>query len=192
MEMGKKELPETTEILSRQMDKPLAADEAESDEQTPAVQGELINGVEYAKNTVDTNAKTIVKFFQSVLGQYRLSHRPLDTISDMNGVLKIEAMEKTQLRPSLSVTINGSSFPDWIIEVVSPDEEEMTYLMKTGIYAEVGVREYWIVDPEKKVILDYDFGKHGFVPKIYDTPQRIKVGIYKDLFISFSDIFKAR
>ena len=63
MEMGKKELPETTEILSRQMDKPLAADEAESDEQTPAVQGELINGVEYAKNTVDTNAKTIVKFF---------------------------------------------------------------------------------------------------------------------------------
>ncbi|MBM6967853.1 Uma2 family endonuclease [Pseudoramibacter alactolyticus] len=192
MEMGKKESPETTEILSRQMDKPLAADEAESDEQTPAVQGELINGVEYAKNTVDTNAKTIVKFFQSVLGQYRLSHRPLDTISDMNGVLKIEAMEKTQLRPSLSVTINGSSFPDWIIEVVSPDEEEMTYLMKTGIYAEVGVREYWIVDPEKKVILDYDFGKHGFVPKIYDTPQRIKVGIYKDLFISFSDIFKAR
>ncbi|EFV02036.1 hypothetical protein HMP0721_0802 [Pseudoramibacter alactolyticus ATCC 23263] len=192
MEMGKKESPETTEILSRQMGKPLAADEVESDEQTPAVQGELINGVEYAKNTVDTNAKTIVKFFQSVLGQYRLSHRPLDTISDMNGVLKIEAMEKTQLRPSLSVTINGSSFPDWIIEVVSPDEEEMTYLMKTGIYAEVGVREYWIVDPEKKVILDYDFGKHGFVPKIYDTPQRIKVGIYKDLFISFSDIFKAR
>ncbi|WP_329887162.1 Uma2 family endonuclease [Pseudoramibacter faecis] len=192
MKIEKKQSPETTEILSRQMDEPLIADEAESDEKMPAVQGELINGVEYAKNTVDTNAKAIVKFFQSILGQYRLSHRPLDTIGDMNGVLKIEAMEKTQLRPSLSVTINGSSFPDWIIEVVSPDEEEMTYLMKTGIYAEVGVREYWIVDPEKKVILDYDFGKHGFVPKIYDTPQRIKVGIYKDLFISFSDIFKAR
>lgn len=192
MEMKQKESLETTEVLNHRMDEALEIGEADMDEQVPVVQGELINGVEYAKNTVDTNAKAIVKFFQSVLGQYRLSHRPLDTIGEMNGVLQIDAMEKTQLRPSLSVTINGSSFPDWIIEVVSPDEEEMTYLMKTGIYAEVGVREYWIVDPEKKVILDYDFEKRGFVPKIYDAPQRIKVGIYKDLFISFSDIFKAR
>ncbi len=154
-------------------------------------QGEIINGEEYAKNTTDPKAKAIVKYLSSILKQYHLSHRPLDQLSDPYEVLMVGKMQRTQLRPSLTVTVNGSSFPDWVIEVVSPEEEEMVYLMKTGIYAEGGVKEYWIIDPQKQVILDYNFKKDGFIPKIYNSPQRIKVSIYRDLFISFSNIFKA-
>lgn len=159
--------------------------------QTLAVSGELINGVEYVKNTVTPAGKGVLKYLSGLLKQYRLSHRPLDTISDINAPLVIPGMDKTQLRPSLTMTVNGSSFPDWVIEVIHPDEAEMTYLMKTGIYAEAGVKEYWIVDPEAEALLVYVFDKNGFIPKIYDSPQRIRVTVYRDLFISYSEIFKA-
>lgn len=152
--------------------------------------GELINGVEYINNDLDDIGENIAKYLYSILGKYRLSHRPLDTISDPNESLVIEGMEKTQLRPTLTVTMNGQTFPDWVIEVATPDNEEMTYLAKTGIYQEAGVREYWIVDPDKKVILSYFFEKRGLIPAIYDSPQRIRVSIYKDLFISYSDVFR--
>ena len=155
-------------------------------------QGEIINGEEYAKNMTDSSAKAIIKYLSSILKQYHLSQRPLDQLSDPYEVLMVGQMHHTQLRPSLTVTVNGSSFPDWVIEVVTPEEEEMIYLMKTGIYTEAGVKEYWIIDPQKQVIMEYNFKKNAFIPKIYNSPQRIKVSIYRDLFISFSSIFKAQ
>ena len=86
-------------------------------------QGEIINGEEYAKNTTDPSAKAIIKYLSSILKQYHLSHRPLDQLSDPYEVLMVGQMHNTQLRPSLSVTVNGSSFPDWVIEIVTPEEE---------------------------------------------------------------------
>ena len=38
--------------------------------------------------------------------------------------------------------------PDWIIEIVSPGSRRMDYYTKLFKYT-AGVREYWIVDPEK-------------------------------------------
>lgn len=44
-----------------------------------------------------------------------------------------------------------SGAPDWIIEVVSPSSRRMDYIIKLFKYRTAGVREYWIVDPEKIV-----------------------------------------
>lgn len=40
--------------------------------------------------------------------------------------------------------------PDWIIEIVSPSSRRMDYFVKLFKYRSSGVREYWIVDPDKK------------------------------------------
>lgn len=40
--------------------------------------------------------------------------------------------------------------PNWIIEIVSPGSRRMDYYIKLFKYRTAGVREYWIVDPEKK------------------------------------------
>jgi Uma2 family endonuclease len=42
--------------------------------------------------------------------------------------------------------------PDLLIEVLSPSNRGHDVLTKRALYARAGVREYWIVDPESRVV----------------------------------------
>jgi len=42
--------------------------------------------------------------------------------------------------------------PDLLIEVLSPSNHGHDVLTKRALYARAGVREYWIVDPESRVV----------------------------------------
>lgn len=49
-----------------------------------------------------------------------------------------------------------------------------------------GVREYWIVDPEKDRIFIYNFDSEDTGD--YTFSDRVKAGNYEDCYIDFSDI----
>ncbi|MFQ6819453.1 MAG: Uma2 family endonuclease [Blautia sp.] len=76
--------------------------------------------------------------------------------------------------------------PDWIIEVVSPGSRRMDYYTKLFKYRTAGVREYWLVDPDKNRILVYNFEKEDTGE--YSFSDIIHVGIYSDLSIDFTQI----
>ncbi len=62
----------------------------------------------------------------------------------------------------------------------------MDYMIKQFKYRSAGVREYWIVDPEKRRILVYHFESEDFSE--YTFSDSVKVGIFDDLTIDFSSI----
>lgn len=74
--------------------------------------------------------------------------------------------------------------PDWIIEIVSPSSKKMDYVRKTALYREAGVREYWIVDPDKEMVTVYE-ADHWDTPVCHSFSEQIKVGIYEDFYIDF-------
>lgn len=78
--------------------------------------------------------------------------------------------------------------PDWIIEIVSPSSRRMDYFVKLFKYRSSGVREYWIVDPDKKQIMVYDFVNNDM--RQYTFADSVKVGIYEDFCIDFAEITK--
>lgn len=77
--------------------------------------------------------------------------------------------------------------PDWIIEIVSPTSKKMDYERKVALYREAGAREYWIVDAETETVTIYDF-EHDSAPARYTFSERIKVGIFEDLWLNLSEI----
>jgi len=79
---------------------------------------------------------------------------------------------------------NGA--PDWIIEVVSANNRQMDYVIKSFKYKESGVREYWIVDIERTRITVYNF-ENGNVDE-YGFSDKVKAGIYDDMYIDFKEI----
>ena len=66
--------------------------------------------------------------------------------------------------------------PDWIIEIVSPGSKARDYMTKLFKYRTAGVREYWIVDPDKQMIMVYGFEKDAV--EQYKFEEEIPVGIY--------------
>lgn len=74
---------------------------------------------------------------------------------------------------------NGA--PDWVVEIVSPSSKRMDYFIKLFKYQAAGVREYWIVDPEKKSVTVYQFEKE--IVEQYSFGDNIPVGIYEGFFI---------
>ena len=79
---------------------------------------------------------------------------------------------------------NGA--PDFIIEIISPGNPADDYIRKLYYYKNADVREYWIVDPDKKRITVYDL-EHGDIDE-YSFSDTINVGIYPDLCIDFNNI----
>lgn len=60
------------------------------------------------------------------------------------------------------------------------------YIRKLYYYKNYGVRKYWIVDPQGKIVnINYFEGNPLNVPYTFDSV--IKVNIYEDLYINFSD-----
>lgn len=74
--------------------------------------------------------------------------------------------------------------PDWIIEIVSPSSRRMDYYIKLFKYRAAGVREYWIVDPDKNRIMVYNFDNEDTAD--YTFSDIVKAGIYEDFSIDFS------
>ena len=42
--------------------------------------------------------------------------------------------------------------PDWICEIVSPSTASLDRVKKRALYAQQGVKHYWIVDPEARTL----------------------------------------
>lgn len=102
--------------------------------------------------------------------------------------------DKNYVEPDISVICDTNKLtdsgcngaPDWIIEIVSPGSRRMDYYTKLFKYRMAGVREYWIVDPEKRRVTVYDL-EHEDVNE-YTFEDVVKVNIYPDLSISFPDL----
>lgn len=102
--------------------------------------------------------------------------------------------DKNYVEPDISVicdrnklTDKGcSGAPDWIIEIVSAGSRRMDYFTKLFKYRTAGIREYWIVDPEKNRILVYDFAAENTGD--YTFSDSVKAGIYEDFHIDFAAI----
>ena len=102
--------------------------------------------------------------------------------------------DKNYVEPDISVVCDKSKLtdkgcsgaPDWIIEIVSPGSRRMDYFIKLFKYRTAGVREYWIVDPEKNRITVYNFESEDTGD--YTFADSVKVGIFDDLSIDFGKI----
>ena len=97
--------------------------------------------------------------------------------------------EKNYVEPDISVICDPDKIdddgchgaPDWIVEIVSPGSRCMDYMIKLFKYRSAGVREYWIVDPEKDRVIVYNYADDTMTE--YAFGDAVKAGIYAGLEI---------
>mgnify|MGYP002853882297 CR=1 FL=1 len=172
---------------------------------TEGIKLELIDGKFYEMYPLDpvTKAYSPTRRHQGLVME--IAYRIREYIGAKDGSCKVypapfdvvlDKDEKTVVEPDIVVICDPNKLtdncckgaPDWIIEIASPSNANNDYLRKLSLYKRAGVKEYWIVDPIKDKISVYRFEQHSAYPEEYTFKDKIKAGIYEDLYIDFVDI----
>lgn len=158
---------------------------------------ELIDGKFYDMAPPSRIHQKLVQQLSRTIGNHIASHKGNCEVYPAPFAVNLGADDKDWVEPDISVicdkdklTDRGcSGSPDFIIEIVSPGSRKMDYSTKNALYSNAGVREYWIVDPEKGRTTVYHYEEDA-APAIYAFEQEITVGIYEDLHITISELLK--
>ena len=89
----------------------------------------------------------------------------------------------TLVEPDISVICDSDKLddygckgaPDFIIEILSPSSKSHDRIVKYNLYQKAGVREYWIVDPEKEYILPFVLQDGVYIAAEKESQMPVKV-----------------
>ena len=155
---------------------------------------ELIDGTIYNMSPPNRLHQKIVFFLARKIADYIDSQNGDCEVNISPFAVFLNENDTTYVEPDISVVCDKSKLtekgcvgsPDWIIEVVSPSSKTMDYHTKLFKYHNTGVKEYWIVDPMKNRIMVHNFNSETM--EEYSFSDSVKVGIYEDFSIDFSEL----
>ena len=147
---------------------------------------ELIDGVFYDMSSPTTVhqmiALDISLQFKSYISSNKGSCIPFTAPCDV----QLDKDDKTIVQPDVMIVcdkdkINKNKIygaPDLIVEILSPSTSKKDMSTKLAKYSNAGVREYWLVDPDKQKIVVYDFTTDTYDIAIYGFDDKVPVAIY--------------
>jgi len=98
--------------------------------------------------------------------------------------VQLGQQENTVVQPDLTVICDRSRLqkytyvgaPEFVVEILSANSRSRDTVLKLYKYKNAGVREYWIVDPERQTVMVYAFETEEY-PKMYMRNARVPVFI---------------
>ena len=158
---------------------------------------ELIDGRIYAMAPPNRLHQKLVMELSHVIKSYIEKNNGECEVYPSPFAVFLNKDEKIYVEPDISVICDKDKLndrgcvgaPDFVIEVVSKSSRKMDYTTKNALYSDAGVREYWIVDPEKERTTIYYY-EQDEAPMISLFTQTIQSGIYEELEINISELLK--
>lgn len=156
---------------------------------------EVFEGIPYNMASPSQEHQTISMELSTTINNYIKKHQGSCRVFCAPFDVKLSDSPLTIVHPDLMVICNPDKLdgkrcngaPDFIIEIVSPGNPADDYIRKLYYYKNAGVREYWIVDPRRRTIT-VNFFEQNILNVQYSFEATLKVNIYDDLYIDFSEI----
>lgn len=150
---------------------------------------ELIDGQIYFMAPPATNHQRIVSELHYQIKDYIKRNNGECEVFPAPFAVFLSDNEKNYVEPDISVICDKDKItdkgcegaPDWVIEIVSPSTKQMDYYKKLFKYHTAGVREYWVVDPERKLVTVYSFQRD--IMEEYPFGEEVPAGIYEGFSI---------
>lgn len=119
----------------------------------------------------------------------RLFEQPYDRPEDVDTVVQPDLMVVCDQSKVDHRGIHGA--PDLIVEILSESTLKNDRMTKFKLYQDAGVREYWIIDPEKRIAAVHllENGRYGS-PIVYTADDDVAVSILDGLSVSLPLIFR--
>ena len=159
---------------------------------------ELIDGVIYDMAAPSTTHQDLILEIAVVLREFVKKNRGKCKVYISPIDVQLDCDDKTMVQPDVIVICDRDKIlnrclygaPDFVVEVLSPSSTKQDTAIKLRKYQVAGVREYWIIDPDKKKVIIYDWTKSE-IPKVYGFDSKVPVGIFGgECEIDFVEIYE--
>ena len=162
------------------------------------VRYELIDGVAYMMSAPSIEHQSILGELYRQLANFlkgkscRVFAAPCDVC-----LTGLGDEDDTVVQPDILIVCDESKLdkkrcngaPDMTIEILSPSTIRHDLFTKLIKYQKAGVREYWVVDPEDKVVNVYTLENGRYVVTPYESDDVIAVHILDGCNIELSEVF---
>ncbi|HIC95945.1 TPA: Uma2 family endonuclease [Candidatus Bipolaricaulota bacterium] len=138
----------------------------------------------------------ILQAFVEERGLGEVYDAPLDVVlgeGEEREVVQPDILYISEGRSGIIAAEEIRGAPDLIIEIISPATAERDRTYKKTLYARHGVKEYWIVDPEAKMVEVYTLGERGFeLIKAYkaEAEEVLSSPLLEGLEVALKEVFR--
>ena len=84
-------------------------------------------------------------------------------------------------------SVNGP--PDVAVEIVSPSTSQKELLVKFGAYLDAGVREYWVIEPEQKLVQVHVYENGHFISSAYKADAIISSAVLQGFQVDLKTLW---
>ena len=67
--------------------------------------------------------------------------------------------------------------PDFCLEIISESTGRKDYIKKLQKYTDAGVKEYWIIDPYRRILVSYNW-KDDYIPHMQPLQGKAGLALY--------------
>ncbi len=115
---------------------------------------------------------------------------PFDVVLSDTDVVQPDILFVSHERSRILTRENVRGAPDLVVEILSSATAERDRTIKLDLYAQHGVKEYWMVDPEARTITVLLRGEGGFgVAGIYGEGQILRSPTLAGFGVALEEIF---
>lgn len=159
---------------------------------------ELIDGVIYTMAAPTSAHQLIAGFIYGKLLSHMLEKKGncMPMISPLD--VQIDCDDKTMVQPDVIIVCDRDKIinrcvygaPDFVMEVLSKSSKRRDSVIKLHKYMSAGVREYWMIDPEQKKVIVYDFEAEDY-PTVHGFDTVLPVRIWNgECRIDFNEVYE--
>ncbi|MHB1650896.1 MAG: Uma2 family endonuclease [Desulfitobacteriaceae bacterium] len=164
---------------------------------------EILDGVPYMQAAPTWQHQSISSDLHRQIADYLLN-KPCRVFASPFDLRLPEAHENDEettfvVQPDIIVIcdkagLKGTGYygtPLFLIEITSASTGKNDRLYKFNKYEKAGVKEYWIVEPELKLVSVFtlqDSKRYGR-PEMYSEDDKVKVSVFPDLIIDLKSVF---
>lgn len=123
-------------------------------------------------------------------GMGKVFSAPADVVLSGTDVVQPDVLFISHTRRSIITKQNIQGAPDLVTEILSEGTEKRDMVLKRKLYHRAGVKEYWLVDPEKRTLevlihADEDYVSHA----IHSGNATVTSPTFPQLSFSLIEVF---
>ena len=164
----------------------------------PGERFELIDGIAYCLAAPNTEHQGISMVLSAKLFNYFEGKpcRPFAAPFDVRLFYEENESDDTVVQPDLVVVCDPDKLgkegcrgaPDLVIEILSPSNTTIEMHRKLNLYRNAGVREYWVIDPDEKLVEAYQLNGDRYEARIMQLGDNLASALFPGLEIPL-DVF---